>query len=208
MKRLTFCMAAAGILVAALAAFAPAWPELPPDRVWISGPGLIGQVEVTDRDARLLFRLGQLEDLHSSASGQPQGEAYHILRKFYDGTFDFARLAYYPDPNGGRGMLYWDDGPMLEGNHTPYHQRWLYANRGAEDELRALLKQLGASLNSAPAANPQPQPAASQRNADASGQPTTALSLNLVAAFGLVMALSLVAAAIRLWQHRQASRAN
>lgn len=130
-----------------------AWPNQPPGKVLISGPGIEGQVELKDESARSLFRLGDLEDFdHGSPPPLISGAGYKIVRFFYrgefdGGEFDFGRITYYPDSSGGRGFLYFEDGPMLQGDHTPYDQTWLYAKPDGELKLRALLKQLGAGLD-------------------------------------------------------------
>jgi hypothetical protein len=133
----------ASLLIVATAALALAWPDQPPDKVLISGPEIEGQLEIKSEEARGLFRLGYLEDLEAGSPVPPQLNAgYQIVRYFGGGGFEFARLTYYPNPNGGRGYLFWEDGPMLQGGHTPYHATWLYARPEAEVKLRALLKNL------------------------------------------------------------------
>src|SRR5690349_7769762 len=102
-----------------------AWPNQPPDKVLISGRGIAAPVEIKDAPALAIFRLGTLEDLNAASPLPPQspapsrlGAGYKIVRFFYGGDFDFARLTYYPNAEGERGYLYFEDGPALEGNHT------------------------------------------------------------------------------------------
>jgi len=155
------------ILFAARVAYAapPAWPDQPPDKAFISGPGLIGEVQITDPQTLEDLRLGGIEDFNTGALPEPpkvSGEGYKITRYFYDGTFNFATLHYYPDPAGRRGLLYWEDGPDLIGDHTPYNDQWLYANAESEVVLQNQLKVLGVSMTSAttsPTASLSPLPA-------------------------------------------------
>src|SRR5215831_15966806 len=140
--KVLFSAMSAILLVLATTVTALAWPDQPPDKVLISGPGIEGQAQVKDARALAIFRLGDLEDfdtLDPRSTATPRvGAGYKIVRFFYGGDFDFARLTYYPNPSGGRGYLYFEDGPMLQGNHTPYDETWLYAKPDAEQKLRAL----------------------------------------------------------------------
>jgi len=153
----------------------------------------------------------------------PQGSDYKIARFFYGGEFDFARLTYYPDPAGGRGYLYWEDGPMLQGDHTPYDEQWMYVNASAETELCSLLKQLGAKLDDAAPTSPkanakdsssdstQPRSAAqsgqatgaqTSKSSEPDGLPTTVIALG-VAVVGLLGAAS----AFLVWRGRRTAGA-
>src|SRR4030095_8667690 len=115
------------LLLVVTTELALAWPDQPPVKVLISGPGIEEQVEVKYAAARGIFRLGALEGFDGASLAQPKvGAAYKIVRFFEGGAFDFARLTYYPAPSGGRGVVYFEDGPMLQGNHTPYNHTWLY----------------------------------------------------------------------------------
>jgi hypothetical protein len=165
------------LLLGATTALALAWPNQPPEKVLISGPGIEGSVEVKDAQALAIFRLGYLEDLEAESPMPPLspappqfGAGYKIVRFFYGGDFDFARLTYYPHASGERGYLYFEDGPMLQGDHTPYNQTWLYAKPDAEKKLRALLKPLGAKLDDAAASSAPPS---SSANANASSSEST-----------------------------------
>lgn len=169
-NRILLSAVGAILLLAATTALARAWPDQPPDKVLISGPGIEAQVEVKDRQELEIFRLGKLEDLQGPSPKPAQvSGGYKIVRFFYGGEFDFARLTYYPNPDSGRGLFYFEDGPMLQGDHTPYDRTWLYANPDAEKQLGALLKQLGAKLDG-------PAPAGVAVSGSASGNPVQHLT--------------------------------
>jgi hypothetical protein len=151
--RTLFSAVGAILLALVTTAIALAWPDQPPDKVLISGPGIVGQVQVKGEQALAIFRLGNLEDVAAldppSAAPPEVGPGYKIVRFFDSGEFDFARLTYYPDPRHERGYLYFEDGPMLQGNHTPYNQTWLRAKPAGEQKLRELLTQMGAKFGDA-----------------------------------------------------------
>src|SRR5919108_5584670 len=107
-RSLSRIIAIAAIALLTLPAYlALAWPNQPPDKATISGPGLKGEVEITDKAALAALALGTMEDFKQGPIAAPQvGEGYVITRYFYGGTFNFARLHYYPNPSG-RSYLYW-----------------------------------------------------------------------------------------------------
>src|SRR5262245_25443732 len=123
-----------------------AWPDTPPDKATISGPGLAGEVTITDKESLAAQRLGALEDFDQGVIPPPSvGAGYIVTRYFYNGSFNFAQLHYYPSTAGLRGYIYFDDGPDLRGDHTPYHQKWLYATAQGDAAMQRLLTQLGAT---------------------------------------------------------------
>ena len=143
--------------------FRLAWPDQPPDRVTISGPGIVGVLEITDRNILDALQLSVFEDFNAGSIKAPSisGEGYHITRYFYGGTFNFGGLIYYPPTaNAPRGVLQFSDGPQLEGNHTPYNGQWWYAKPQGDAAMQNLLVALNvrseavrAAPNFAPASN-------------------------------------------------------
>jgi hypothetical protein len=225
-NRILFSVIGAILLLSATSALVLAWPNQPPDKVLISGPGIEGQVEVRDESARAIFRLGELEDLEGKSPTPPRlSGGYKIVRFFYGGEFNFAQLTYYPNPSGGRGYLYFEDGPDLRGDHTAYHQTWLYTTSDGEKQLRGLLTRLGAKLDaSMPAARPVSGSASANVNASSSdstlgrsaadaskatrAQPVAASDLNLSSSTVLALFAGLIgvlgaAGAVLLWRGRR-----
>lgn len=145
--------------------FRLAWPDQPPDRATISGPGIAGVAEITDRNMLDALQLGAFEDFYTGSIKAPSvsGEGYHITRYFYGSKFNFGGLIYYPPTaNAPRGVLQFNDGPQLEGNHTPYNGQWLYATSQGDAAMQNMFVALGVSPsrtpsapNSVPALNPQ-----------------------------------------------------
>ena len=136
----------AAATAAATAGLALAWPDQPPDRATISGPGLDGTVEITDPKALAALKLGAMEDLNAGPIAPPvvSGDGYQISRYF--GGFNFASLRYYPNPNG-QSYVYWQDGPQLQGSHTPYNGQWLAATPAGDAAMKQVLNNLGVSLS-------------------------------------------------------------
>lgn len=127
-----------------------AWPDQAPDKATISGPGLKGEIQITEPQELEALKLGALEDLdHGPIDAPKVGDGYKITRWFYGGTFNFAQLNYYPARDGARGVVFWQDGPDLTGSHTPFHQKWLYAKPDGEAAVAQLIGKLGARSGSA-----------------------------------------------------------
>ncbi len=191
-------LAALVLMVAWLFAARPAfaWPDQPPEHATLSGPGLKGEIEITDQDSLVSLRLGGLEDFDRGVLAAPppmSGEGYQITRYFYDGTFNFAHLTYYPDPAGGPGYVHWQDGPDLSGDHTPYDGQWLYATPAGE----AALKRLLAGLSASPPASSAPAPPRSLTS-EVSAEPLIVLiGLMAAALAGSVLALRRKPARVR-----------
>ena len=138
---------AAAVAVAALTAGpALAWPDQPPTRATISGPGLDGTVDITDPQTLAALKLGAMEDLNTGPIAAPQvsGDGYTITR-YFDDSFNFASLRYYPQANG-QGYVYWQDGPQLQGSHTPFNNQWLRATPAGDAAMKQVLAGLGVSL--------------------------------------------------------------
>src|SRR5262245_25745702 len=116
LTRLLYALFLLGVLSALATATALAWPEDPPDKVTISGPGLKGEVEVTDKEILSALSLGTIEDFEQGAIVAPKvGQGYQITRYFYDASFNFGRLHYYPNSTGKRSYIFFEDGPDLVG---------------------------------------------------------------------------------------------
>ena len=157
---LVLALALAAATAAVTAGPALAWPDTPPDRATISGPGLAGTVEITDLAALKALKLGAMEDLNAGPIAAPHvtGDGYTITR-YFGGDFTFASLRYYPEANG-QGYVYWQDGAKLEGSQTPFNNQWLAATPAGDAAMKQLLSRLGVSLSAPGPASAAPAPAA------------------------------------------------
>jgi hypothetical protein len=124
---------------------ARAWPELPPVKAFLSGPGLEGRVEITDPDVLATLRLGGLEDMETGRVKEPEspGEGYEIVRYFEEGEFRYGDLVYYPARGGEHGLVYFEDGPDTVGDHSPFHKTWLLTTTEGERTFSRYLESLG-----------------------------------------------------------------
>ena len=157
-----------------------AWPDQPPDRATLSGPGLTGEVEITGKENLGALQLGVFEDFsHGPIAAPNVGEGYRITRYFYEASFNFGVLHYYPDPSGGRGYVFFEDGPDLSGNHTAYDGQWFYATPEGDAAMQRILAQVAA---------PAPSPTGSAAPARAPA-PTLALLGALTAVLLIVWAV-------------------
>jgi hypothetical protein len=140
-----YCLLLLGMLLVLTTSIALAWPDGPPERVTISGPGLTGEVEVTDKEILTALSLGAIEDFERGPITAPKvGEGYQITRYFYEASFNFGRLHYYPNPAGERSYIFFEDGPDFIGDHTIYDGKWFYTTSQGEAAMQRLLKSLDA----------------------------------------------------------------
>lgn len=121
----------------------------PPDKLTISGPGLDGEVKVTD--PALLTGIGfvSLEDFdHNQRSGIPQpavGEGYTLVRHLRqsNGSYEaWDQVRYYPNPDGERSYVFYDG--LIGPNSTEFDGKWYYAKPQGDEAMRRLLSALGA----------------------------------------------------------------
>ncbi len=143
------------LLLAALllptAQLALAWPDQPPDKAFISGPGIVGQKEITDQAALKALRLGGVEDFAGGPVAEPTtGDRYTLTRYFYGGEFNFGTLTYALTPGGS--YVRFDDGPDLSGDHTQFNGKWFRATPEGQTIMKQILESIGPSLiaNNAP----------------------------------------------------------
>ncbi len=129
----------------------------PPSKIVISGPGLLGQVEVTN--AQLLQRLGMgaLEDLAQGviaapAPGVDLAERYRIDRYHTDSAgkgWPFDRIYYYPNRSGAGGYIFYE-GLTPFGGRSEYDGKWFRATAAGDGAMQQLLAHLRRSVSSVP----------------------------------------------------------
>ncbi len=141
----------AGTLTLLVVPLAFAWPDQPPDSATIAGPGLVGNVAITDPALLKTLGLGVFEDFAAPVAVPASTVRYTIHRKFYDNSFDFGVLTYVPVEGG---YVRFDDGPELSGSHTPYNGGWFRVTPAGQQALSTWLAQV--SPASAPATSTAP----------------------------------------------------
>lgn len=151
MKKISIALTFAVLVLFGAVSFAHAWPDQPPTRAFISGPGITGQIQITDPAVLGVLRMGGLEDLTTGVISEPASmqNGYQIIR-YFDGSFRFADLTFYPGTNGARSHIYFQDGPQLNGDHTPFNNRWLYATAAGDAVIRKYLDTLHTSSTEPP----------------------------------------------------------
>ena len=142
-----------GVLVLLALTTSLALAKGPPEMVVISGPGLSGEVESTDREAISALGLGALEDFQRGPIAAPQvGAGYQMARYFKDGASyrPFDRLTYYPNLPGKRSYIFYE-GLRISGGWSEYDGKWFYATKAGDAAMRRLLGQLGTEPATLPA---------------------------------------------------------
>ena len=142
-----------GVLVLLALTTSLALAKGPPDKVVISGPGLSGEIESTDREAISALGLGALEDFQRGPIEAPQvGAGYQMACYFKDGASyrPFDRLTYYPNLPGKRSYIFYE-GLRISGGWSEYDGKWFYATKAGDAAMRRLLWQLGTEPATLPA---------------------------------------------------------
>ncbi len=163
------------LIVPAYLVFAspPSWPESPPTKATIRGPGIKGEVAITDREVLDSLQLGVFEDFNHPIAAPNVKDGYTITRWFYEGSFNFGVLHYYPNADG-RGFVNFEDGPQMEGDHTKYNGGWFYASSLGEQAMSKLLAQVA--------------PRTSQASNPTTAQPEFAFAIGAAALVVLLLA--------------------
>jgi LPXTG-motif cell wall-anchored protein len=135
-------------LLAALTTVSLALAKGPPDKLTISGPGLQGEIEVTDPALLADIGFGGLEEFDSNGRhGIPEpavGEGYTLIRLLRNpnGTFQpWDQLRYYPNALDGRGVVFYDG--LIGPNTSEFDGRWYFARPAGEAGMQRLLATLG-----------------------------------------------------------------
>src|SRR5262245_11962277 len=91
-------------LLASLVLTAAAWAKGPPSKVIIAGPGLAGEVEITDPETLQAFSFFQFENIYRKVDAPPDpGEGYVVTRYIENGLtlIPWDRVIYYPEIHVG-----------------------------------------------------------------------------------------------------------
>lgn len=150
-KKSTLAVTMAVLMVFGAVSLTLAWPDMPPAKAFISGPGIEGQLQITDQTVLNVLQLGSTEDIKAGTIQKPSvlGNGFKIVRYFDGGGFHFGDLVYYPSTEGARSVVYFED--ALNGNDgpSPLHKKWLYATANGDAVLKGYLKGIGATVSDA-----------------------------------------------------------
>ncbi len=134
-------------LIMALFPTLAAEAKRPPAKLTLSGPGIAGELEITDRSYLEALAMGRLEDWAHGAISTPVIEQryYEIVRYAKEGEIylAFDRLRYYPKP--GTGGYIWYTG--LEGTvWSEFDGKWFNATADGDKTLRRLIAEKSAPI--------------------------------------------------------------
>ncbi|MEO8394397.1 MAG: hypothetical protein ABI700_15500 [Chloroflexota bacterium] len=114
-----------------------------PQKVTISGAGLLSEVVLTgDQDRLNTLAMMTLEDYYTRSANAPagiSGDGYLITRYLQESPtrlIAFDTVRYYPDPAGGRGYIYFLG---IANGSSDYDHHWFRANPAGEATLQALI---------------------------------------------------------------------
>ena len=177
------------VLLSATCALALAWPEEPPDKLLLSGPGLDGEVEIVGAEKLIGLSPEAFMDFTTPADPAAKDAPGYAMVRYYkgrDGRYEaFDRLRYHPNPQGGRGAVYY----VKALGYGPGHNegRWFAASVTGDAAMECLLDALKVSL-------PQAQPPTLAQAAAPVAQPasTSLPTLPWLAAFGGIALVALV----------------
>lgn len=144
------------LLLLFTASAALAWPEGPPDKVTISGPGIKGTVEIVGRDNLEGLGPEQFFDFSRTVTTTPQGSNYYEVVRYIKGfgpSGAFDRLRYYPGRAGSSGYVHY----MEAIGYGPSHHvdQWFYATAQGDATMAKLLAKVVAPTEESSA--PQPE---------------------------------------------------
>ena len=118
----------------------------PADMITISGPGLPGIIEITDRATLALLPMFAPADIEfNNRNGIPEptvDEGYELVRYFQQGrmlrAIDMAH--YYPNPSAGVGYVFYD-GFVNPGMSTEFDGKWYPATAKGDAVMQQLIAQ-------------------------------------------------------------------
>ncbi len=145
------------VLAAALVLALPVEAKGPPNMVTITGPGIDGEIRISDADMLMPFSFYQFNNLERRIKA-PEGDlgpGYRITRYIVDSrggknslkAWDY--LTYYPNPSGGLGYLYFDGLDPAIGS-TEGQEEWYLPSEDGDAAIRRVLGQYGVLEPAAP----------------------------------------------------------
>jgi len=122
----------------------------PPDKVTITGPGIKGELEITDLNTLNAFAIYQFNDLerriekpHVSSAGYKITRWTQAQRRGKMTLIPWDYLTYYPDPAGGPGYLFYDGLDPSIGS-TEGQGEWFLASEDGGAAMKRIIENPGA----------------------------------------------------------------
>jgi hypothetical protein len=137
------------LVVGVLLGVSPVLAKGPPDKAVISGPGITGEVAITDAATLADMGLGSLEDFQSPLNAPSQTAAGYQIDRFFrnGGTFQpFDRLVYYPPASGERGRIFYAGMAVVGYGSSDYDGKWFRATAAGDAAMQRLLGHLAPQL--------------------------------------------------------------
>lgn len=132
------------VLILSLLTFSSVLAKGAPSQVTISGPGLVGEVEVNDPDLLQAFSFFQFENIYRKIEPPQQpGEGYVVTRYVQDGTQLIAwdRAIYYPGPPDEVGIVFLEG--LIGPSASEFDGHWYRASWDGEAAMRQILAEQG-----------------------------------------------------------------
>ncbi|HKP54159.1 MAG TPA: hypothetical protein VJ183_16090 [Chloroflexia bacterium] len=128
------------VMLLLTASVALAWPEGPPDKVSINGPGIKGTIVIADKNSLEGLGPEQFMDFSKSVTAVPQNSTpYEVVRyiKGFGASGTFDRLHYYPGQGGSAGRIYYVEAIGYGPSHV--EGKWFYATPQGDAAMKKLL---------------------------------------------------------------------
>lgn len=121
----------------------------PPDKITVTGPGLPGEIEITDSQTVDSFSMGKFVDFNTPIN-EPNGldVGYEITRWYRVGGTALKaidRFDYYANPRGNNGYVFYEgiiDKMFIYGG-SPNDGKWFRVTEGGELAMRQIFTEYG-----------------------------------------------------------------
>jgi hypothetical protein len=116
-----------------------------PAKVIITGPGLTGEVLITDPKLLQAFSFFQFEDInHQIMAPTSPDEGYIVTRYVQDRSQAWDRVIYYPQPAGVAAIAFLEG--LIGSSSTEFDGQWYQVSSEGDTAMRQLLAAHGVRL--------------------------------------------------------------
>lgn len=119
----------------------------PPEKVIITGPGLMTPIEITEASQLQVFSIYGFENIDRRIpEPKDPGQGYVITRYVKDGAnlIEWDRLVYYPQPTGKPGYVFYE-GLRQPGMSSEFDGYWYPASQTGDAAMRRILLTAGSA---------------------------------------------------------------